>query len=179
MRFNQELVHAEIYHLLTREHSQASCMSLAVILAALGGAIVGGWISAWSPGIAEPGAIIVITTVVLALIAYGYTMARPKPALQPEDIRRVLPMLSLDDGEQAYVDALLAIGENEYLSEETAIQIITELNRLLDTYYDLQNHLEQLREAMDTATEEEQMKLRQRLQETQDAEARTALQESL
>lgn len=70
-------------------------------------------------------------------------------------------MLSLDDGEQAYVDALLAIGENEYLSEDTAIQIITELNRLLDTYYDLQNHLEQLREAMGTATEEEQMKLGQ------------------
>lgn len=179
MRFGEEQVHTEIYRLLTREHNQAGCVSLAVILSAIGGAIVGGWISALSPEVADPGAVVVITMGISALVAYAYTKARPKPALQPDDIRRVLPMLSLDDGEQAYVDALIAIGENEYLSEETAIQIITELNRLLDTYYDLQNHLEQLREAMGTATEEEQMKLRQRLQETQDAEARTALQESL
>ncbi|MGQ9487961.1 MAG: hypothetical protein ACUVTY_00275 [Armatimonadota bacterium] len=179
VRFGEELVHTEIYRLLTREHSQAGCVSLAVILSAIGGAVVGGWISTLSPGIADPGAVVVITMGVSALVAYAYTKARPKPALQPEDIRRVLPLLSLDEGEQAYVDALIAIGENEYLSEETAVQIVEELNRLLNTYYQLGNHLEQLREAMGTASEEERAKLHQRLQETQDVEARTALEESL
>lgn len=179
VRFGEEQVHTEIYRLLTREHNQAGCVSLAVILSAIGGAIVGGWISALSPDVADPGAVVVVTMGISALVAYAYTKARPKPALQPDDIRRVLPMLSLDEGEQAYVDALIAIGENEYLSEETAVQIVEELNRLLNTYYQLENHLEQLREAMGNASEEERAKLHQRLQETQDVEARTALEESL
>ncbi|NSW77458.1 MAG: hypothetical protein HPY54_00300 [Chthonomonadetes bacterium] len=179
MRFGEELVHEEIYRLLTREYSQASCVSLAVLLAAAGGAVLGGWISTFSPGTAEPGAVIVITMGVSALIAYAYTVARRKPELSTDDIRRVLPLLNLDEGEQAYVDSLLAIGDNPYLSDETAVQIVTEMRRLLNTYYQVQNHLEQLREAMGTASEEEREKLRQRLEQAQDAEARSALQESL
>lgn len=179
MRFGEGQVHEEIYRLLARENSQASCASLAVILSAGGGAIVGGYISTFAPGLADPGAIIVITMAIFAFVAYAYTVARPKPLLAPDDIRRVLPLLSLDEGEQAYVDALITIGENKHLSEETALQIVAELKGLLDTYYQLQNHLDGLREAMGTATEEERAKLRQRLEEASDPQARVALEESL
>ncbi len=179
MRLGEGLVHEEVYRRLTREYSQASCVSLGVILSAGAGAIVGGWIATVAPGLADPGAVIVITMGMFALVAYGYTLARRRPRLSPEEIRQFLPLLNLDEGEQAYVQALLALGENPYLDEDTAVQILQEMNRLLDTYYQLADDLEQLREAMGTASEQERDALRQRLAGATDPEARAALEESL
>ena len=58
-------------------------------------------------------------------------------------------------------------------------QIHDEIYRLLDTYYQLQEQREQLQEAMGTASESEMETLQQRLAETNDAQARRALQESI
>ena len=58
-------------------------------------------------------------------------------------------------------------------------QIHEEIYRLLDTYYQLQEQREQLQEAMGTASESEMETLQQRLAETNDAQAREALRESI
>lgn len=179
MRFGEDLIHEEIYRLLIRESGQATCFSFVVMGAVLAGAMLGGVIATMSPGIADPQAIMLVMMAAAGIIAYAYKLIRSRPALSPDDIRRLLPLLHLDDGEQAYIDTLLALGENPSLNEETAAQIARELSSLLDTYYELQNQLDGLREAMGTASDEEREKLRKRLQETEDTEARTALQESL
>lgn len=179
MRFGDDLMHEEIYRLLMRESGQASCFSFVVMGAVVVGAVLGGAIATLSPNIADPQAIVLVMMVVAGIVAYAYKLIRSRPALSPDDIRRLLPLLHLDDGEQAYIDTLLALGENPSLSEETAAQIARELSTLLDTYYELQSQLDGLREAMGTASEEERENLRKRLKEAQDAEARAALEQSL
>lgn len=179
MRLGDGQIHDEIYRLLAREYGQASCFSFAVMGATVAGAIIGGAIASVSPGIADPGAVVVITMGASALIAYGFKLARSRPDLSAEDIRRLMPLFHFDEGETAYLEALLALAENPYLQEETAKQIIADLNRLLDTYYQLQKQREQLQEAMGTASESEMETLQQRLAEATDPQARKALQESL
>lgn len=179
MRFGEDLIHEEIYRALVRESGQASCFSFLVMAAVLAGGIVGGAIASVSPGVADPGAIVVITMAVAGTLAYAFKLARSRPALSTDDIRRLLPLLHLDDGEQAYMDALLALGENPALDGETVAQVARELRSLLDTYYELKDQLDVMHEAMGTATEEEHENLRKRLEQAEDAEARTTLQESL
>jgi len=179
VRLGDGQIHEEIYRLLAREYGQASCFSFAVIGATVAGAIIGGAIASFSPGVADPGAVVVITMGASALIAYAFKLARSRPDLSAEDIRRLMPLFHFDEGEKAYLEALLALAENPYLQEETARQMIADLNRLLDTYYELQDQLEQLREAMGTASESELEALQQRLAEATDPQARRALQESV
>jgi hypothetical protein len=165
VRLGDGQIHDEIYRLLVREYGQASCFSFAVMGATVAGAVIGGAIASVSPGIADPGAVVVITMGASALIAYGFKLARSRPDLSAEDIRRLMPLFHFDEGETAYLEALLALAENPYLQEETAKQIIADLNRLLDTYYQLQKQREQLQEAMGTASESEMETLQQRLAE--------------
>jgi len=179
VRLGDGQIHEEIYRLLVREYGQASCFSFAVIGATVAGAIIGGAIASVSPGIADPGAVVVITMGASALIAYGFKLARSRPDLSAEDIRRLMPLFRFDEGETAYLEALLALAQNPSLQEDTAKEIISELNRLLDTYYQLQDQLEQLQEAMGTASESELEALQRRLAETTDAQAREALRESI
>ncbi len=179
MRLSDDLIHEEIYRLLVRESGQATCFSFVVMGAIVVGGILGGVIATLSPGIADPQAIVMTLMVVAGIVAYAYKLVRSRAPFSPDDVRRLLPLLHLDEGEQAYMDTLLALGEHTALSEETAELIARELKELLDTYYDLQNQLDGLREAMGTASEEERDHLRQRLQEAEDAEARAALEESL
>jgi len=163
VRLGDGQIHDEIYRLLAREYGQASCFSFAVMGATVAGAIIGGAIASVSPGIADPGAVVVITMGASALIAYGFKLARSRPDLSAEDIRRLMPLFHFDEGETAYLEALLALAEN----------------RLLDTYYQLQKQREQLQEAMGTASESEMETLQQRLAEATDPQARKALQESI
>ena len=69
MRLGDGQIHEEIYRLLVREYGQASCFSFAVMGATVAGAIIGGAIASVSPGIADPGAVVVITMGASALIA--------------------------------------------------------------------------------------------------------------
>lgn len=179
MRLSDDLVHEEIYRLLVRESGQATCFAFVVAGAIMAGAVLGGAIATMSPGIADPQAVVLVMMVVAGIVAYAYRLVRSRAPLSPDDVRRLLPILHLDDGEQAYMDTLLALSEHPSLSEEAAEQIARELKELLDTYYNLQNQLDGLREAMGTASEEEYESLRKRLEEAQDAEARAALEESL
>lgn len=179
MRLNDELLHPEIYRLLARESGQASCSAFVLIGAAVVGAVLGGVVATLSPEVAKPEAIVLTTMVSTVILGYGYNLVRSRAPLAPEDIRRLLPLLRLDEGEQAYVDTVLALTEHSALREETAEQLARELKELMDTYYDLQAQAEALREAMGTATEEERQRLRKRLEQTDDPEARAALQESL
>ncbi|MCS6829055.1 MAG: hypothetical protein RMM08_06055 [Armatimonadota bacterium] len=179
MRLSDDLVHEEIYRLLVRESGQATCFSFVVLGALVAGAALGGAIATVSPGVADPQAMVLTMMVVAGIVAYAYRLVRSRAPLSPDDVRRLLPLLRLDEGEQAYMDVLLALGEHPSLVEETAEQIARELKDLLDAYYDLQNHLDGLREAMGTASEEEYESLRKRLEQTEDVEARAALEESL
>ena len=179
MRFGEDLIHEEIYRALVRESGQASCFSFFVMAAVLGGGIFGGAIASLAPGVADPGAVVVLTMFVAGIVAYAFKLAHSRPALSADDIRRLLPLLHLDDGEQAYVDALLALAENPNLDKGTVADLAREWRGLLDTYYELQEQLETLREAMGTATEQERERLAQRLEEARDAEARASLEESL
>ncbi|MDW8290965.1 MAG: hypothetical protein RMM06_09585 [Armatimonadota bacterium] len=179
MRLGDDLIHEEIYRLLDTQSGRAGCSSFVVMGATVVGATLGGVIAAMSPEVADSQAIVLTTAVSAGILAYGYKLVRSRAPFSPDDIRRLLPLLRLDEGEQAYVDTLLALSEHPALQEETAKQILCELKELLDTYYDLQEQANALREAMGTATEEERDRLRHRLQETEDDEARAALQESL
>lgn len=179
MRLSDDLIHEEIYRLLVRESGQATCFSFVVMGAVVVGGILGGAIATISPGVADPQAMVLTLMVVAGIVAYAYKIVRSRAPFSPDDVRRLLPLLHLDEGEQAYMDTLLTLGEHTSLSEETAELIARDLKDLLDSYYDLQNQLDGLREAMGTASEEERENLRKRLEQAEDAEARAALEESL
>lgn len=179
MRFTEELIHPRIYRMLSRVHGEASCFSLSLIMIVIGGAILGGVLSSVTGGLIDPGTVVLLTIIMSVIIAYGLRVIRLRRDFSTEEIRGVLPALKLDDVGTAYVEALIALGENPALTEEAARQIARELRDLLETYDNLERQAEDLRELMGTATQEELEKLQSRLAKTTDRQARAAFEESL
>lgn len=177
VRFGKELIQKDLYEQLALGYNSSGGVLLKLFLYSIAGAFAGGFLGN-ALGVA-PEYTPFFITVPFAIVAIVYAVVCSRPRLSVDEIQELLSSFDLDRGTQAYVDALIAIGENEYVDEDTAAQIAREMKSLLDTYYQLAAHRDELLEAMGTASESERDALRQQMAEVNDPEARAALQESL
>lgn len=97
----------------------------------------------------------------------------------PQELKQLAATVPLSAGEQSYIQLVLVLTEANVLSEQAASDMLSQANILLDHLVRLDEYRQRLQEIVGSASEIDLHRLQERLRETTDPVARSALQQSL
>jgi hypothetical protein len=111
-------------------------------------------------------------------------MYRNRRSVTPEELRNLLPTLSLSPLEKVYSEAMIGLAENSHISDLNKQEIATHLNGLLDAHIALEEQRITAMQAMgdieqSAALEAERDRIQARLDAAVDEDTRSVLQKSL